>query len=78
MTIPKGVAIAADIWTIHNDPEIWGSDVDKFNPERFETDQIEAIRYPISLYLLSGSYRKYMTVATHFVGCRSVPGREIA
>ncbi len=32
---PKGTNVMASLTTIHNDPEIWGPDVEDFNPQRF-------------------------------------------
>ena len=34
LVIPKGMIVQANVWAIHHDPEIWGPDPDKFNPER--------------------------------------------
>ena len=34
--IPKGLAIQPDVWTLHNDPSIWGEvDTSTFYPERW-------------------------------------------
>ena len=37
---PEGTVLSVPSYTIHRDPEIWGSDVEAFRPERwFERDQ---------------------------------------
>ncbi|KAI4370692.1 hypothetical protein MLD38_019012 [Melastoma candidum] len=33
--VPKGVIVWALTVKLHRDPEIWGPDVEHFNPERF-------------------------------------------
>ncbi|XP_074280046.1 cytochrome P450 714C2-like [Silene latifolia] len=33
--VPKGIDIQVTIPLLHHDPELWGEDVHKFNPERF-------------------------------------------
>ncbi|RUS78501.1 hypothetical protein EGW08_013748 [Elysia chlorotica] len=35
ITIPKGTALIPNLDSVLHDPEIWGSDADTFNPERF-------------------------------------------
>lgn len=35
LLIPKGLTVAADVWTVHYDPQVWGPDADKFRPERY-------------------------------------------
>ncbi|KAH8980328.1 cytochrome P450 [Lactarius hatsudake] len=35
MFIPKGTTCISNLWQCHNDPEIYGDDAAKFNPERF-------------------------------------------
>jgi len=34
--IPKGTQIIINIWNIHHSKELWGEDVNEFNPDRFE------------------------------------------
>ncbi|KAK4506032.1 hypothetical protein PRZ48_003997 [Zasmidium cellare] len=34
--IPKGHLVAWELWTMHSDPEYWGPDADRFDPERWE------------------------------------------
>lgn len=33
--IPAGTLIAINMWTVHHSPDVWGSDVEVFRPERF-------------------------------------------
>lgn len=44
--VPKGVNVWTLIVTLHQDPEIWGSDADKFNPERFANGVSGACKHP--------------------------------
>ena len=39
--IPKGSIVIANVWALHRDPEVYGSDVDHFNPARFLGDDGE-------------------------------------
>ena len=32
--IPPGTTVAADVWSVHYDPDVWGPDVEEFRPER--------------------------------------------
>ena len=32
--VPQGVTVVADVWSIHKDPEHWGTQAEKFDPER--------------------------------------------
>lgn len=46
ITVPKNVCIWTLIPTLHRDPDIWGPDVNKFNPERFVDGVSKACKYP--------------------------------
>lgn len=37
--IPGGLAVAADVWTVHYSKELWGDDADEFRPERFSHEE---------------------------------------
>ncbi|KAK9147521.1 hypothetical protein Scep_006278 [Stephania cephalantha] len=37
-TIPIGTNLWIDVVSMHHDPELWGSDVNEFKPERFKDD----------------------------------------
>ena len=34
VAIEKGVCVWADVWSIHQNKDVWGADADKFRPER--------------------------------------------
>jgi len=34
ITVEKGTLVQADVFSVHYDPEIWGSDAKEFVPER--------------------------------------------
>ncbi|KAE9611196.1 putative unspecific monooxygenase [Lupinus albus] len=44
--IPKGMNIQIPIAVMQQDPELWGSDAHKFNPERFSNGVIRASKFP--------------------------------
>ncbi|XVE75517.1 hypothetical protein DITRI_Ditri12bG0099900 [Diplodiscus trichospermus] len=44
--VPKGVIIWALVLTLHQHPDIWGPDADKFNPERFANGVASACKFP--------------------------------
>ncbi|KAK9063726.1 hypothetical protein SSX86_017598 [Deinandra increscens subsp. villosa] len=44
MMIPSGVSIALDMIHVHHDPQIWGDDVNEFNPERFAEGIVNATK----------------------------------
>lgn len=46
VNVPKGVNVWALMVTLHQDPEIWGSDADQFNPERFVNGVSGACKLP--------------------------------
>ncbi|CAK9185703.1 unnamed protein product [Ilex paraguariensis] len=46
LTIPKGVTIWTFLPMLHQDPEIWGPDANKFNPERFANGVTAACKLP--------------------------------
>ncbi|KAF8407458.1 hypothetical protein HHK36_006591 [Tetracentron sinense] len=51
--IPKGVNLWTLVVTLHQDPEIWGPDAHKFNPERFANGITGACKLP-HLYMPFG------------------------
>ncbi|KAL6129129.1 hypothetical protein ACLB2K_072482 [Fragaria x ananassa] len=46
VVIPKGVVIQIPIPFLHQDPDIWGPDAHKFNPERFANGVLKACNSP--------------------------------
>ncbi|OAY23979.1 cytochrome P450 714C2 isoform X2 [Manihot esculenta] len=46
INVPKGVNIWTTVLLLHTDPEIWGSDSYKFNPERFANGIAGVCKYP--------------------------------
>lgn len=64
VVVPKGVVIWLPIQTLHRDPEIWGPDADKFNPERFANGVVGACKYP-QTYLAFG-VGPYVCVGQNF------------
>ncbi|XP_075634020.1 cytochrome P450 714C2-like [Castanea sativa] len=53
ITVPKGVYIWNMVCTLHTDPDIWGADAFKFNPDRFENGITGACKFP-HLYMPFG------------------------
>ncbi|KAF6154234.1 hypothetical protein GIB67_001130 [Kingdonia uniflora] len=48
--LPAGVRVALPILFIHHDREIWGEDVDQFNPERFRKGVSNATKNQVSFF----------------------------
>ncbi|CAL5333318.1 unnamed protein product [Camellia sinensis] len=46
LEIPKGVGVWVAMMPLHHDPELWGPDPSKFNPERFANDIGSACKMP--------------------------------
>ncbi|OMO66832.1 Cytochrome P450 [Corchorus olitorius] len=46
MKVPKGVNVWIMLVTLHQDPNFWGPNVDKFNPERFSNGISGACKHP--------------------------------
>ncbi|XP_065847159.1 cytochrome P450 714C2-like [Euphorbia lathyris] len=44
--VPKGLNVWTLVLPLHTDPDIWGEDSYKFNPERFENGISRACKYP--------------------------------
>ena len=63
--VPKGVNIWIWMLALHRDPELWGPDADKFNPERFANGVSGACKSP-QAYIPFG------------VGTRVCPGQNLA
>ncbi|KAK2984959.1 hypothetical protein RJ640_006068 [Escallonia rubra] len=65
ITVPKGVNIWTLVTRLHTDPELWGPDAYKFNPERFANGVTGACKQP-HLYMPFG------------FGPRVCPGQNLA
>ncbi|XP_050229322.1 cytochrome P450 714C2-like [Mercurialis annua] len=65
INIPKGVGIWIWMMELHRDPELWGADADKFNPERFANGVSGACKSP-QAYIPFG------------LGARVCPGQNLA
>ncbi|XP_062000257.1 cytochrome P450 714C2-like [Rosa rugosa] len=46
ITIPKGTLLQIPIPFLHQNPDLWGSDAHKFNPERFTNGIVKACKSP--------------------------------
>ncbi|EOY19464.1 Cytochrome P450 [Theobroma cacao] len=46
INVPKGVNLWILVVTLHKDPNIWGAEADKFNPERFANGVTGACKFP--------------------------------
>ncbi|KAK9941036.1 hypothetical protein M0R45_017665 [Rubus argutus] len=53
ITVPKGVNIWINMVTLHTDPELWGPDAYRFNPDRFVNGVSGACKFP-SVYMPFG------------------------
>ncbi|KAJ6976104.1 cytochrome P450 714C2-like [Populus alba x Populus x berolinensis] len=53
ITIPKGVNVWTMVLTLHTDPEVWGPDAYRFNPDRFAKGITGACKLP-HLYMPFG------------------------
>lgn len=45
--IPQGLNVAADVWSLHRNTELWGNDADEFRPSRFSKEESEG-RHPMA------------------------------
>lgn len=67
LVIPKGVHLVINIYALHRQIDIWGSDANEFKPERFSTDKADG-RHIFSFLPFSGGSRicianKYSNIA---------------
>lgn len=53
ITVPKGVNVWTMVLTLHTDPEVWGPDAYRFNPDRFAKGITGACKLP-HLYMPFG------------------------
>ncbi|KAH8347275.1 hypothetical protein KR059_008235 [Drosophila kikkawai] len=54
--IPKGVMAVVDVFNTHRNPEVWGPDATKFNPDNFLPDNVSA-RHPYAFIPFSKGRR---------------------
>ncbi|XP_059621811.1 cytochrome P450 4c21-like [Phlebotomus argentipes] len=54
--VPAGVRIMVSIVTVHHDKKVWGEDVEKFNPDNFLPERVQA-RHPYSYLPFSAGPR---------------------
>ena len=54
--VKKGSTIGIYIYSVHTNPDIWGPDADKFNPDNFLPDNV-ATRHPYSFIPFSAGPR---------------------
>ncbi|XP_017030650.2 probable cytochrome P450 313a3 [Drosophila kikkawai] len=54
--IPKGVMAVVDVFNTHRNPEVWGPDATKFNPDNFLPDNVSA-RHPYAFIPFSKGKR---------------------
>jgi len=50
LSIPAGVDLALPVLLLHNNPNYWGEDAEKFNPERFSQGILKASKDEIAFY----------------------------
>ncbi|KAK9089297.1 hypothetical protein Scep_028379 [Stephania cephalantha] len=50
ITLPPGVLVGLPILLINHDREVWGEDVEEFNPERFSGGISKATKYQVSFF----------------------------
>ena len=62
--VPAGVDITLPTLLIHHDPDIWGDDVEEFNPERFSEGVSKASKDHLALFPFSWGPRTH--VGQHF------------
>lgn len=64
--IPRGSIILLSFHNLHKDPDVWGSDSHKFDPEHFLPEKI-ATRHPYAYLPFSGGARN--CIGTHLYTC---------
>ncbi|XP_071089091.1 cytochrome P450 3A24-like [Haliotis cracherodii] len=56
ITIPKGMLVQADVWSLHRREDLWGPDTEEFQPHRFAPDKQRA-RHPMAWMPFGGGPR---------------------
>ncbi|XP_041369842.1 cytochrome P450 3A24-like [Gigantopelta aegis] len=56
LIIPKDTIVQADVWSLHRRRDLWGDDVESFNPERF-TPEKKLERHPMAWMAFGGGPR---------------------
>nr|XP_044252263.1 probable cytochrome P450 313a1 [Drosophila takahashii] len=72
--IPKGVVIGIDIFHTHRNPDVWGPEASKFNPDNFLPANVEK-RHPYAFVPFARGKRncigsKYAMMSSKFALCR--------
>ncbi|XP_046373795.1 cytochrome P450 3A24-like [Haliotis rufescens] len=56
ITIPKGMLVQADVWSLHRREDLWGPDAEEFQPQRFAPEKQRA-RHPMAWMPFGGGPR---------------------
>ncbi|KRK03843.1 probable cytochrome P450 313a1 isoform X3 [Drosophila yakuba] len=80
--IPKGVVIGIDMFHTHRNPEVWGPEADKFNPDNFLAENME-LRHPYAYIPFARGKRncigsKYAMMSSKFALCRILRNYRIS
>nr|XP_036675362.1 probable cytochrome P450 313a1 isoform X2 [Drosophila suzukii] len=80
--LPKGVVIGIDIFHTHRNPEVWGPDASKFNPDNFLPKNIEK-RHSYAFVPFARGKRncigsKYAMMSSKFALCRLLRNYKIS
>ncbi|EFJ16649.1 hypothetical protein SELMODRAFT_116233 [Selaginella moellendorffii] len=72
VSIPKGLGVSVNVVALHHDPDLWGDDVNEFNPSRFKNGTATAAKHPMAFMPFAYGVRTCIGRAFSEVQCKVI------
>ncbi|EFJ34653.1 hypothetical protein SELMODRAFT_405479 [Selaginella moellendorffii] len=70
--IPKGLGVSVNVVALHHDRDLWGDDVNEFNPSRFKNGTATAAKHPMAFMPFAYGVRTCIGRAFSEVQCKVI------